>query len=67
MEAKTVLHPFIVIFCEIPASLLLAYVEVEVEVEVKLRPKVSRPVRLGVSHPSLTGDQFFFLFEVFLR
>jgi hypothetical protein len=32
----------------------------EVEVEVNLRPKVSRPVCLGVRHPSGTRDQFFF-------
>jgi hypothetical protein len=40
---------------------------VEVEVEVKLRPTVSRPVRLGVWHPSGTGDKFFFLLEIFCR
>jgi hypothetical protein len=33
--------------------------------EVKLRPKVSRPVRLGVRHTSGTRDQFFFLLEIF--
>jgi hypothetical protein len=37
------------------------------EVEVKLRPTVSRPVRLGVRHPSGTRDQFFFLLEIFFR
>jgi hypothetical protein len=37
------------------------------EVEVKLRPTVSRPVRLGVRHPSGTRDQFFFLPEIFFR
>jgi hypothetical protein len=39
---------------------------VEVEVEVNLRPTVSRPVCLGVRHPSGTRDQFFFLLEIFL-
>jgi hypothetical protein len=39
----------------------------EVEVEVKLRPTVSRPVRLGVRHPSGTRDQFYFLLEIFFR
>jgi hypothetical protein len=37
----------------------------EVEVELNLRPTVSRPVCLGVRHPSGTGDQFFFLLEIF--
>jgi hypothetical protein len=37
------------------------------EVEVKLQPTVSRPVRLGVSHPPGTRDQFFFLLEIFFR
>jgi hypothetical protein len=37
---------------------------VEVEVEVNLRPTVSRPVSLGVRHPSGTRDQFFFLLEI---
>jgi hypothetical protein len=36
-----------------------------VEVEVNLRPTVSRPVCLGVGHPSGTRDQFFFLLEIF--
>jgi hypothetical protein len=40
---------------------------VEVEVEVKLRPTFSRPVRLGVRHPTGTRDQFFFLLEIFFR
>jgi hypothetical protein len=38
-----------------------------VEVEVKLRPTVSRRVRLGVRHPSGARDQFFFLLEILLR
>jgi hypothetical protein len=38
-----------------------------VKVEVKLRPTVSRPVRLGVRHPSGTRDKFFFLLEIFFR
>jgi hypothetical protein len=37
------------------------------EVEVNLRPTVSRPVCLGVRHPSGTRDQFFFLLEMFFR
>jgi hypothetical protein len=32
-----------------------------------LLPTVSRPVRLGVRHPSGTGDQFLFLLEIFFR
>jgi hypothetical protein len=40
---------------------------VEVEVEVNLWPIVSRPVCLGVRHPSGTRDQFFFLLEISLR
>jgi hypothetical protein len=36
-----------------------------VTVKVILRPIVSRPVRLGVKHPSGTRDQFFFVLEVF--
>jgi hypothetical protein len=39
----------------------------EVEVEVNLRPTVSRPVCLGVGHPSWTSDQFFFLLEISFR
>jgi hypothetical protein len=38
-----------------------------IEVEVKLRPTVSRPVRLGVRHPSGIRDQFFLLLEIFFR
>jgi hypothetical protein len=41
------------------------YGRYEVEVEVKLRPTVSRPVRLGVRHPSGTRDQFYFLLSIF--
>jgi hypothetical protein len=37
------------------------------EVEVNLRPTVSRPVCLGVGHPSGTRDQFFFLLEFSLN
>jgi hypothetical protein len=37
------------------------------EVKVKIRPTVSRPVHLGVGHPSGTRDQFFFLLEIFFR
>jgi hypothetical protein len=36
-------------------------------VEVNLRPTVSRPVCLGVRHPSVTPDQFFFLLEISFR
>jgi hypothetical protein len=43
------------------------YVEIEVEVKVKLRTTVSRPVCLAVRHQSGTRDQFFFLFEIFLK
>jgi hypothetical protein len=39
----------------------------EVEVEVNLRPTVSRPVCLGVRHPSGTFDQFLFLLEIPFR
>jgi hypothetical protein len=38
-----------------------------VEVEFHLRPAVSRPVCLGVRHPSGTRDQFFFLLEISFR
>jgi hypothetical protein len=41
--------------------------EVEVEVEFKLRPTLSRPVRLFVRHPSGNRDQFFFLLDIFFR
>jgi hypothetical protein len=37
----------------------------KVKVKVTLRPKISRPVRLGVSRPSGTRDQFFYLLEIF--
>jgi hypothetical protein len=37
------------------------------EVEVKLRLTISRPVRLGVRHPSGTRDQISFLLEIFFR
>jgi hypothetical protein len=37
------------------------------EVEVNLRPAVSRPVCLGVRHPSGTFDRFFFLLEISFR
>jgi hypothetical protein len=40
---------------------------VTVEAEVKLRQTVSRPVRLGVRHPSGARDQFIFLLEIFFR
>jgi hypothetical protein len=36
-----------------------------VKVKVTLRPKTSRPVRLGVRRPSETRDQFFYLLEIF--
>jgi hypothetical protein len=49
------------------AALAMPTALVEVEVEVNLRPTVSRPVRLGVRHPSGTRDQFFFLLERFFR
>jgi hypothetical protein len=37
------------------------------EVEVNLQPTVSRPVCLGVRHPSGTRDQFSFLLEISFR
>jgi hypothetical protein len=48
-------------------SLCRVYYEELVEVEVKLRPTVSRPVRLSIRHPSGTSDQFFFLVDIFFR
>jgi hypothetical protein len=41
------------------AHKLVGWNHIEVEVEVKLRPTVSRPVRLGVRHPSETRNQIF--------
>jgi hypothetical protein len=38
-----------------------------VEVEVIFLLTVSRPVRLGVRHPSRTRYQFFFFLEIFFR
>jgi hypothetical protein len=52
---------------EILASTVDSQLWTELEVEVKLRPTVSRPVCLGVRHPSGTRDQFFFLLEIFFR
>jgi hypothetical protein len=40
---------------------------IQVEVEDKLRPTVSRPVRLGVRHPSGTRDKCFIPLEIFFR
>jgi hypothetical protein len=40
---------------------------VKIKVKVILRSTVSRPVGLGVRHPSGTRDQFFFLLEIFFR
>jgi hypothetical protein len=42
-------------------------IQVKVKVKVLLRPTVSWPVRLGISHPSATRDQLFFLLEIFFR
>jgi hypothetical protein len=39
----------------------------EDELEANLRPKVSRPVCLGVRQPSVTRDKFFFLLEISFR
>jgi hypothetical protein len=39
--------------------------ETKAKVKIILRPTVSRPVRLGVRHPTGTRDQFFFLLEIF--
>jgi hypothetical protein len=36
-------------------------VEVDLQVEVKLRPKISRPIYLGVGLPSGAHDQIFVL------
>jgi hypothetical protein len=38
-----------------------------IEVEDNLRPTVSRPVCLGVGHPSGTREQYFFLFKILFR
>jgi hypothetical protein len=38
-----------------------------IKVKVTLRPTVSRPVRLGVRHPSRTNNQFFFLLDISFR
>jgi hypothetical protein len=45
--------------------LLSRIIAKEVRGKVILQPTVSRPVRLGVRHPSGTRDQFFFLLEIF--
>jgi hypothetical protein len=45
-------------------GVVLNYVEVA---EVNLRPTVSRPVSLGVRHPSGTRVQLFLLLEIFFR
>jgi hypothetical protein len=45
----------------------ISYLNMCNEVEVNLRPIVSRPVCLGVRHPSGTRDQFFFLLEILFR
>jgi hypothetical protein len=47
--------------------LFTGYFNVKIKVKVILRPTVSRPVRLGVRHPSGTRDQFFLLLEIFFR
>jgi hypothetical protein len=39
----------------------------EVEVEVNIQPTATRPICLGVRHPSGTRDQFFFLLEISFR
>jgi hypothetical protein len=39
----------------------------KLKLEVNLRPTVSRPVCLGVRHPSGTRDQFLFLLDIFFR
>jgi hypothetical protein len=46
---------------------IIAFHIVIIKVKVILRPTVSRPVRLGVMHPSGTSDQFFFLLEIFFK
>jgi hypothetical protein len=48
-------------------SLFTSKILFKVNVNVILRPTVSRPVRLGVRHPSGTRDLFFFLLEIFFR
>jgi hypothetical protein len=46
---------------------MLSQIKIKAKVEVILRPAVSRPVRLGVRHPSGSRDQFFFLHEICFR
>jgi hypothetical protein len=48
-------------------QLYVAYRTMSAEVEVKLRPTVSRPLRLGVRHPCGLRDKFFFNFEIFFK
>jgi hypothetical protein len=52
---------------ELLVLVLMVVMMIIVKVKVTLRPTVSRPVRLGVGHPSGTRDQFFFLLEILIR
>jgi hypothetical protein len=55
--------PTTALVCIVSKSHSLAILVLLAEVEVKLRPTVSRPVRLGI----WDRDQFFFLLEIFFR
>jgi hypothetical protein len=50
-----------------PQASVRNIVKVKVKVKLILRPTVSRPVCLGVGHPSGTRDQFFLLPEISFR
>jgi hypothetical protein len=60
-------QPFILFHCSKLECFHDSCPIVNVKVEVNLRPTVSRPVCLGVRHPSRTCNQFFFLLEISFR